>query len=73
MEHIYLYRRLIESLLDFAYKGLIDIEYAALAPLAVLAQRVGLTELVDSCAKAIMRRIFMRSDTGDAFCVKPNV
>ncbi len=48
LEHIHHYHRLIESLLDFAYKGEIDVEYAALAPFAVLARRVGFTELIRS-------------------------
>ncbi len=31
-------------------------EYAAVAPLAALAFRLGLTEVVDSCAEAIIGR-----------------
>ncbi len=31
-------------------------EHAAVAPLAVLAFRLGITELVDSCAEAIIGR-----------------
>ncbi len=43
---------LIESLLDFAFKGEVDVEQVALASLAVLAYRVGFFELVDMCSKA---------------------
>ncbi len=47
--------RLLESLLDFAYKGKVKVKQETLAPLAVLAQRVGLCELVDVCVDAIIR------------------
>ncbi len=53
---INLYHRLLESLLDFAYKGEVKVNQEAVAPLAVLAQRVGLCELVDVCANAIINR-----------------
>ncbi len=48
------YHRLLQSLLDFAYKGKVKVNQETLAPLAVLAQRVGLCELVDVCANAII-------------------
>ncbi len=50
------YERLLESILEFAYTGVVEVEHAAVAPLAVLAFRLGLTEFVDSCAEAIIKR-----------------
>ncbi len=41
-------------MLDFIYKGEVEVGHAALAPLAVLAHRTGLNELVDCCVKAII-------------------
>ncbi len=51
-----LYHSLLEILLDFAYKGKVNVNQETLAPLAVLAQRVGLYELMDVCANAIINR-----------------
>ncbi len=36
------------------YNGEVEVEQAALAPLAVLAYRLGLPELIESCTKAII-------------------
>ncbi len=38
------------------YKGNVEVEQAALAPLAVLAFRLGLTEFVNSCTKAMLKK-----------------
>ncbi len=38
------------------YNGEVEVEQAALAPLAVLAFRLGLVELVDSCTNAFMKQ-----------------
>ncbi len=50
------FHRVLDSLLDFAYTGKVKVNPETLAPLAVLAQRVGLCELVDVCANAIIKR-----------------
>ncbi len=36
------------------YKGEVEVEKAALAPLTVLVYRLGLPELIENCTKAII-------------------
>ncbi len=45
-------RRLLENILDFVYKGEVEVEQPALSPLAVLALRLGLAELVQKQSSA---------------------
>ncbi len=50
---IYSALSLMQNMLDFAYNGKVKVKPSELHPLALLANRVGFSELVDVCVEQI--------------------
>ncbi len=55
------------------YKCEVELEQAALAPLAVIAFGVGIAELVDSCAKAIINLCVSFHSVVEVTCLVPHL